>query len=172
MFAGFDQMAVDFLWGIRLNNNREWYNEHKQTYLDEIHRPLGELATEVCTYLIEKHGERFGTHVSRIYKDARRNRTGEPYKDSLWFTLQQDSEDWVVSPAYFFGLSPEGYVLGMGYYNAPAFTMKKFRDRLDEHPAEFERIAAALRDQTVFEPYGDEYKKPKGEKNRRTGSVV
>ncbi len=32
MFTGFTPEAIDFLWGLRLNNNREWFQEHKQQY--------------------------------------------------------------------------------------------------------------------------------------------
>ena len=30
-FAGFSPETFDFLWGIRLNNNKEWFAEHKKT---------------------------------------------------------------------------------------------------------------------------------------------
>ena len=29
MFAGYSPETIDFLWGIRMNNNREWFTEHK-----------------------------------------------------------------------------------------------------------------------------------------------
>ena len=29
MFNGFTPAAIDFLWGIRFNNNRDWFQEHK-----------------------------------------------------------------------------------------------------------------------------------------------
>ncbi len=32
MFDGFSPKTVDFLWGIRMNNNREWFLTHKQEY--------------------------------------------------------------------------------------------------------------------------------------------
>ena len=31
MFQGYDQQTVDFLWGIRFNNDRSWFQEHKPT---------------------------------------------------------------------------------------------------------------------------------------------
>ena len=36
MFQGFTPETVDFLWGIRLNNNREWFMENKKQYLFEF----------------------------------------------------------------------------------------------------------------------------------------
>ena len=29
MFEGFTPETIDFLWGIRMNNNRDWFLEHK-----------------------------------------------------------------------------------------------------------------------------------------------
>ena len=39
MFTGFTPETVDFLWGIRLNNNRDWFLEHKKQYTDTLYAP-------------------------------------------------------------------------------------------------------------------------------------
>ena len=36
-FKGFSPETVDFLWGIRLNNNREWFMEHKKDYTNTLY---------------------------------------------------------------------------------------------------------------------------------------
>ena len=51
MFEGFTEEASDFLWGIRFNNDREWFLDHKQTYLTQVQTPLKELAGEEDIYL-------------------------------------------------------------------------------------------------------------------------
>ena len=35
MFTGFTQDTVDFLWNIRFNNDRAWFEENKQVYLTQ-----------------------------------------------------------------------------------------------------------------------------------------
>ena len=42
MFEGFSQSAIDFLWGIKFNNEREWFPAHKQEYLTYVDKPLRE----------------------------------------------------------------------------------------------------------------------------------
>ena len=32
MFTGFTDATVDFLWGIRFNNERPWFEAHKEIY--------------------------------------------------------------------------------------------------------------------------------------------
>lgn len=164
MFTGFNEKSTEFLWSIRLNNNREWFLEHKQDYLDHIQVPLRALADDVWTCITEKHKLDLGFRVARIYRDARRIRSGGPYKESLWFSLEKAPEDWQATPVFFFEISPEGYLYGLGYYAATAATMKKFRDRLDANPAEFERIALALKKKRALKITGDEYSRKKAEK--------
>ena len=40
MFNGFSQKTIDFMWGIRLNNNREWFTEHKEEYHSDLEAPM------------------------------------------------------------------------------------------------------------------------------------
>ena len=44
MFEGFSQQSVDFLWGIRFNNERGWFEAHKVTYLEADYEPMKELS--------------------------------------------------------------------------------------------------------------------------------
>ena len=57
MFQGFRQQAVDFLWGIRFNNERSWFLEHKQEYLTYVAEPLRQLGEEVQQVMEEKYPE-------------------------------------------------------------------------------------------------------------------
>ena len=36
MFQGFTPETVDFLWGIRMNNNRDWFLAHKKDYVNRV----------------------------------------------------------------------------------------------------------------------------------------
>lgn len=180
MFTGFNEKTTDFLWAIRFNNNREWFLDNKRAYIDNLQRPMNELTQDVYEIMTIKHNLNVDYHVSRIYRDARRIRSGGPYKDRLWFSLREESPDWAAIPVFFFEIEPEGYSYGMGYYIAPPATMLKFRKRLDKNPGEFEEIATKLREKKIFSIYGDEYKKPKGKKegilsewyNRRNIGVI
>ena len=39
MFNGFTQKTIDFMWNIRLNNNKAWFEEHKDEYISDFHAP-------------------------------------------------------------------------------------------------------------------------------------
>ena len=47
MFQGFTDATVDFMWGIRFNNERGWFMEHKQVYQEALLQPVKDLGAEV-----------------------------------------------------------------------------------------------------------------------------
>ena len=88
MFNGFSEQTIDFLWGIRLNNEKSWFESHKEEYKRVLEQPMKALASEVYKAFNEKYPELgLFCYLSRIYRDARRLFGRGPYKDCLWFTL-------------------------------------------------------------------------------------
>ena len=47
MFQGYTQETVDFLWGIRFNNERGWFMEHKQIYQTALLEPTRALGGQI-----------------------------------------------------------------------------------------------------------------------------
>ena len=39
MFTGYSGETLDFLWGIRFNNDRSWFAAHKEEYLRCLYQP-------------------------------------------------------------------------------------------------------------------------------------
>ncbi|GHU94804.1 hypothetical protein FACS1894208_06530 [Clostridia bacterium] len=162
-FEGFTQSTIDFMWGLRFNNNKTWFEEHKDDYQRDLLTPMKALAQDVFAQLdgeCAKRGLRL--KVSRIYRDARRVRDGEPFRDHLWFSLEKSSDEyWANTPVFWFELDPDGWSYGLGYYLATAETMAKLRARIDRAPKAFEKFIAPLGKQVEFSLEGDEYKRKK-----------
>ena len=119
MFTGFTDATVDFLWGIRFNNERPWFEAHKETYLSELYRPMKDLGAEIYDFLSEQRPEDpMVCRVSRIYRDARRLHGRGPYKDHLWFCVERPAEDWTTRPTFWFELGPDYWGYGMGCWMA------------------------------------------------------
>ena len=163
MFTGFTDETVDFMWGIRFNNERTWFEAHKETYLTQFYRPMQALGGEMYDFFREKRPDYDLIHkVTRIYRDARRLHGRGPYKESLWFSVEEPSEQWTAKPTFWFELAPEWWSYGVGYYCPKALTMAKFRARLDRDPKPMEALARALNRQTEFVLEAECYKRPKG----------
>ncbi len=127
-FNGFSPEAGAFLWELRFNNERPWFNAHKEEFLALVDRPFRALADEVFERMQEAFPKReWYVHVSRIYRDARRLYGRGPYKDHLWFTLRCDASKDEEVPGFYFGFDPEGYDYGMGYWSSKAQLMERYR---------------------------------------------
>jgi len=162
MFNGFSSRTIDFMWELRFNNNREWFLEHKEVYQAEFQVPMKALAAAVFEGVNKACPDRgFISKVSRIYKDARRIKDGEPYRDHLWFSIERPSEEWTSTPVFWFELSPDHWSCGLGYYQAKPMTMAKLRARIDKSPKAFETLIAPLAAQDYFFLEGAEYARKK-----------
>lgn len=162
MFSGFSNETVDFMWGIRFNNERTWFEAHKNEYLTYFYQPMRELGAEICDFLQAQRPD-YGLigKTTRIYRDARRLHGRGPYKESLWFSVEQPSEQWTARPTFWFELMPESWTYGMGYYLPRAVTMAKLRARIDRDPKPMEKLTRALNRQSEFVLAAEEYKRPK-----------
>ena len=160
MFTGFTDETVDFMWGIRFNNERSWFEVHKETYVKEFYQPMRELGEELYEFLREQRPD-YGLicKVSRIYRDARRLHGRGPYKESLWFTIEQPGEAWTDRPSFWFELMPDSWSYGMGYWVSKPVTMAKLRARIDRDPATMENLTRTLNEQTEFALETTDYKK-------------
>lgn len=161
-FNGFSPRTIDFMWGLRLNNEKAWFEAHKEDFLRDFQNPMKALGREVFERIAAENGEHGFIHkVSRIYKDARRVHGGEPYRCNLWFSIERPSEEWTSTPVFWFELSPENWSCGLGYYQAKPITMAKLRARIDRDPKKFEKLIAPLDRQEEFILDGAEYTRKK-----------
>ncbi len=50
-FPGFPQAGLAFLDQLKQNNNRDWFNGHKQDYLDNVQQPALALVVDLETVM-------------------------------------------------------------------------------------------------------------------------
>lgn len=164
MFQGYSQETVDFMWGIRFNNQRDWFLAHKEEYETQLLRPTRQLGEAVWQGLCQAlPQEPLILKVSRIYRDARRLHGRGPYKDHLWFCVRTGDQDWTGRPTFFFEITPDGYSYGMGFWSAGAELMTRYRRQIDRDPATLEKLVRAFGRQSVFQLTGPDYVRSKGE---------
>lgn len=162
MFQGFSQETVDFMWGIRFNNEKGWFEAHKADYQAYFLAPMKELGSQVQGELLDRFPESgLNLKVSRIYRDARRLFGRGPYKDHLWFSLFRFGSESGGHPVFWFELAPEGWSYGMGFWDAPAATMEKHRARIDADPRPLLKLRNRLEKQTEFALQGPAYSRQK-----------
>ena len=163
MFQGYTDETVDFMWGIRFNNDRTWFEPRKEIYRRALLEPTKALAAQVYDTMHKTYpDEPFICKVSRIYRDARRLHGQGPYKDHLWFCIRTGDRDWTGKPTFYFEIAPEYYSYGMGFWEAPAILMNYYRKAIDARPEELRTLVEDFNAQTVFRLEGAEYARSKG----------
>ena len=158
MFEGFSPETVDFLWGIRLNNNREWFLEHKKEYVQHLYEPMKALGKELFQPFVDRPGDLL--KVSRIYRDARMHHP-LPYKESLWICIRRDVEWWAENVCLFFEINPDGIFYGLCWLRPRVSALADFRKRIADRPDAFLELIRST-EEAVGQPIRAElYKRPK-----------
>ena len=158
MFTGFTPETVDFLWGIRMNNNRDWFLEHKKQYTDALYEPMKALGQAVFQPFLDKPGNIL--KVSRIYRDARLH-PPTPYKESLWLCIRQEVDWWAENPCLYFEITPEGASYGFFYWKPRTAVLETFRQQISAKPDEFLKLIRDTEAATGVSVTAQCYKRPK-----------
>lgn len=158
MFTGFSPETIDFLWGIRMNNNRDWFLEHKKQYVDTLYQPMKELGAQLFEPFLQRQGDIL--KVSRIYRDARLH-PPTPYKESLWLCIRQEVQWWAENPCLYFEITPEGASYGFFYWKPPTSVLETFRQRISAKPEEFLKLIRTTEAATGVPVTAQCYKRPK-----------
>ena len=68
MFEGFSPETVDFLWGIRMNNNRDWFTANKPAYVKYLYEPMKALGQDLTELIMDRNSS--GLAVIRRRKSS------------------------------------------------------------------------------------------------------
>jgi len=162
-FTGFTQETFNFFAGLKENNYKPWFEEHRAVYEKEVQQPLKALvlAMTPAMYSIDSQMNfQPNKIVSRIYRDIRFSTDKSPYKTSMWITFQRIVANWENFPAFYMEINAEGYQYGMGLYMAKKNVMEEFRAKVEFEPEHFRQMTEDLTGKHRFVFGGDEYKRP------------
>ncbi|WP_367361761.1 DUF2461 domain-containing protein [Mesotoga sp.] len=168
-FTGFSGETILFLMDLGMNNNRSWMDKNRDRYRVCLLEPFKALVSELAPFMerLDPFMEvrpQVGKTISRISRDARRNKGKPPYRTNMWFTFRVPGPDWKDSPGYFFELFPDRYRYGMGFYFPSRETMSKIHEEIAKNPSRFTEKTRILRE-SDFSVFGEKYKR----KRKREG---
>jgi uncharacterized protein (TIGR02453 family) len=129
-FEGFPKEAATFFNGLAKNNNRDWFQSHKDTYEQAVREPMKALVGEFEPRLGR-------ASISRINRDNRFFKDRPPYKTHIAAGIGR----------YYLSISSMGLYIGTGLYRPDSPTLERLRAAIDrdESGRELARIVAALR---------------------------
>lgn len=170
-FQGFPRQCLQFYKDLSVNNNRDWFNSHKQNYLDYVLTPavdfviaLGErlkTLSKAITYDTRTNG---AGSIMRIYRDTRFSKDKTPYKTNLGIAFGWGGKK-TESPGYYFHLEPDSAAIYTGIYMFSKSMLTAYRDAVVNATlgAELEKALATVRTAGAYEIGGEQSKRvPQG----------
>lgn len=169
-FKGFSEKTIPFLEAIRENNNKEWFEAHKNEYQTLILEPSRAFVEEIGEHLMALEPTinaipKVNNSLFRIYRDIRRMGADKtPIKSRIGIIFWQGRGKRLQSSSFYMHFSPDELLVATGvrWFEKPL--LDAYREYIkDEHRRlELDRVLydlKALGYETL--PYG--YKRyPKG----------
>jgi uncharacterized protein (TIGR02453 family) len=170
-FEGFPKQALDFLSELDANNNREWFQAHKDEYQQHVLAPtqdfvfaLGERLREIST------GIRYDTRANsgsilRIYRDLRFSKDKTPYNPNVRVVFWEGTGKRMETPGFFVRIQPDGVGLYAGLHVFPRPFLAAYREAVvdEEQGPELEAAMAAVRERGDYTLGGEHYRRvPRG----------
>lgn len=165
-FSGFLPETIDFLWELRLNNNKEFMEANRERYRAVLKEPFDALAAELAEQSPVFGGGRMKCSISRINRDIRFSRDKSPYRACRWVTVFDErlkGTEWKERPTFYFELTPEGFRHGLGLWHASPAYLTAYRKKIEAEPAGFDRLVGRIERDPLFRAVGEEYKKIRNE---------
>lgn len=149
MTTYFSDASFKFLRALAKNNDKTWFNEHKQQYEDHVRQPFLRLLTDLQPDLaqVSEHfrsdPKTVGGSLFRIYRDARFSNDKSPYKPWQGARLFHERRTQVAAPSFYVHLQPGQCFVGAGLWHPEPPTQRRVRQFIFDNPGSWKAAAHA-----------------------------
>jgi uncharacterized protein (TIGR02453 family) len=140
-FDGFPLEGIKFLKQLKRNNDRDWFEKHKDDYETSVKLPMQSLIAA-----LHPHFQRFAPEfdinpkrsIFRIYRDVRFSKDKTPYKTHVaaHFVLRGKPKG-IEGSGYYLHIEPGEVFIGGGIYMPDNDQLKKIRKAIVDKPKQF-----------------------------------
>jgi uncharacterized protein (TIGR02453 family) len=129
-----------FLRELKANNDREWFNAHKDRYENDLLEPALAFIEDFALRLpqLSPHlvadARRQGGSLFRIYRDTRFARDKSPYKTQAGIYFRHERSKEAHSPGLYLHLEPRNVFAGGGIWHADTKTAHAIRQLIVKDP--------------------------------------
>ena len=132
----FEKTSFQFLNNLKKNNNRDWFSEHKSTYL-KAQQNAKEVFEEVNQNL-QKHDEIEKSKMMRIYRDVRFSKDKTPYKAHFANSFSRLGKE--LRGGYFLRIRPGESFLAGGFWEPNKEDLFRIRKEIELDASEIKNI--------------------------------
>ena len=165
-FNGFPKDFFAFYDELVDHNDRDWFADNKDRYLDSVVAPALSFIETLAPRLkkISPHftavPKRSGGSLMRIYRDTRFSKNKTPYKTNLGMHFRHEAGKNVHAPGFYLHYSPRESFVGCGVWCPDRDALGMIRQTLDEHGDGWKRVTRAKKFREQFDLHGDTLKRP------------
>jgi len=148
----FTQATFKFLEALAVNNERPWFDAHKQEYEDLVRTPALDFISRMSDEMpaISRHflaqPKKVGGSLMRVYRDTRFSRDKTPYKTNIGIQFRHELGKDVHAPGYYLHIAPEECFLAVGLWRPEPGALFKIREAIAQNDKEW----LAARDDSNF----------------------
>ena len=140
--------TISFLRDLKLNNNRDWFNENKQRF-NSIQSGVKEFANEVNESL-KKSDDIEKLKIFRIYRDLRFSKDKTPYKKNIGMAFHRAKPE--LRGGYYLELSADESFVAVGFWNPNKEDLLRIRKEIEVDGQEFESV---INDRKIKDIWGE-----------------
>lgn len=160
------QETLDFLSGLKQNNNKEWFQENKRRYkqaLENVTETVDELILILAAMDASYENIPAKDSLFRIYRDTRFSKDKSPYKTNFGAFLSPQGKH-SLGGGFYLHIEPGESFFGGGIYCPEIKVLNKVREHIVQHSERFTDIVTNQEFKKRFrEIYGEKLKTaPKG----------
>ncbi len=155
-----------FLRDLAQHNDRAWFQENKQRYVDDVQEPALAFIADFAEPLrrISPHfradARVQGGSLFRIYRDTRFSKDKTPFKTNTGVHFRHERAKDVHAPGYYLHLEPGGCYAGVGLWLPEAAVARQIRQAIVDDPDGWRRATRSRPFTEVWELAGDSLRRP------------
>jgi uncharacterized protein (TIGR02453 family) len=172
VFSGFPQAGLHFLADLAESNNREWFQEHKNEYLDYVLAPaqdfvfaLGERLKDISPNLRYDPATNGTGSILRIYRDIRFSKDKTPYNTQVRMVFWEGNKKKMENPSFFVSVRPAGVGIYAGVHVFSKPLLAAYRDAVADEQlgSDLETALTSVKSAGDYTIGGQHYKRvPRG----------
>lgn len=143
--------SIDFLKALSKNNNRDWFNHHKDKYI-VAHNNIIAFADALLSEM-NKHDKIENSSgkesLFRIYKDVRFSKDKTPYNTRWHGSFKRATKK--LRGGYYFNIQPGGSFLAGGFWDPEPEDIKRIRQDIDLNSETWKKL---LGNKTLLKTFG------------------
>jgi uncharacterized protein (TIGR02453 family) len=136
-----------FLRELEVNNNKDWWEDNKDRYIETIREPSLEFISDFSKYLdriaphLTANAKTVGGSLMRPYRDMRFTSDKTPYKTNVGIQFRHESGKDVHAPGFYLHLQPSENFAGSGMWSPEPKVANRIRERIHDDAGEWKKAA-------------------------------